>query len=366
LLGVLLSSPSLAVAAEPPPAQRAALDLLGQGKASEAVEVLAPLAKASPDDAELAHLAAVAHMKADQYDKARPLLERAMARSKPKPPRDLTYNVAVLDLRQKTNAMRSVRELKAVFDAGGADDEPLLNVYGSLLKVVATTPARKSALFTAAAATYVKADAAIEAAHGDGRRRWGSRWVSEAEHAQIEERRAAVGAKVAAARERAAAWDDRLDAAAAQAKVERARANANMPNSLASVLRQMEDAKDALARARADVKAQEAKLPRPTWPKAYEPVVPGAAAAAVAAVDREGTPVADPADPPDAADPPPLVLGTDDPADEGTDPTAAVADAEMTDPAAPEPPADPEPAKPKPPRPTRSTAPPPGGSIFDD
>ncbi|HEV7299269.1 MAG TPA: hypothetical protein VGN72_07885 [Tepidisphaeraceae bacterium] len=157
--------------------------LLAAPPPSELEKQLAEMVKLKSKDPATLESIGFAYLMLGKFDKARPVLEAAVAASAGTPSRDLVYNLGVVDLKQRTNAMRSVINIANLLGRPGLPpDEPLQDLFGSLIIAAGKNkPARKAPLFVNAVSTYVGHDAKLEGARRDGFTRWGGGWLSPAQ-----------------------------------------------------------------------------------------------------------------------------------------------------------------------------------------
>ena len=138
-----------------------------------------------PSPAEL-HEQAVEFMRQEKFDKATPLLNRAYNETPPaQRPRPLVLNRAILDLVQKTTLMRGIKDLSVYFTRNPAPDEQASNILGSMLELAADNPKwRDGPIYGEAFREFARREAVLER-HRPGFRRWGPKWITQAESDDI-------------------------------------------------------------------------------------------------------------------------------------------------------------------------------------
>jgi hypothetical protein len=143
----------------------------------------APATRPSP--AQL-HEQAVAFMREEKFDKATPLLNRAYNETPPaQRSRPLVLNRAVLDLVQKTNLMRGIKDLNVYFTRNTVPDELASNILGSLLELAAENPKwRDGPIYAEAFREFARREAVLER-HRPGFKRWGPKWITQAEFDEL-------------------------------------------------------------------------------------------------------------------------------------------------------------------------------------
>jgi tetratricopeptide (TPR) repeat protein len=138
-----------------------------------------PATKPSP--AEL-HAQAVEFMRQEKFDKATPLLNRAYnetpaaQRSRP-----LILNRALLDLVQKGNLPRAIKDLSQYFARNPAPDEEASNLLGSILELASQNARwRDGPLYAEAFREFARRETTLER-HRPGYKRWGPKWITQGE-----------------------------------------------------------------------------------------------------------------------------------------------------------------------------------------
>jgi hypothetical protein len=180
LVAVVLAAPSASAQVGVPttPAQA-----VPQRPSQSPPRAAAPATRPSP--AQL-HEQAVAFMREERFDKATPLLNRAYNETPPaQRSRPLILNRALLDLVQKTNLMRGVKELNQYFTRNPAPDEQASNILGSLLELAAENPKwREGPIYAEAFREFARREAVLER-HREGFKRWGPKWITQSEFDEI-------------------------------------------------------------------------------------------------------------------------------------------------------------------------------------
>jgi hypothetical protein len=148
-----------------------------------APRAVAPATRPSPLQL---HEQAVAFMREEKFDKATPLLNRAFNETPPaQRSRPLILNRALLDLVQRTNLMRGIKELNQYFTRNPAPDEQASNILGSLLELAAeNTKWREGPIYAEAFREFARREAVLER-HREGFKRWGPKWITQAEFDEI-------------------------------------------------------------------------------------------------------------------------------------------------------------------------------------
>lgn len=295
----------------------------GRTIAARAAAATAPATQ--PSLAEL-HVKAVASMKAGDMNRAREVLDLAWKRTPPeRRSRALVLNRAVVDLSSPAFVMRGLRDLTEYLVAHPEGDELATNVLGSALDVAAYEPRlRAGRLWQAALREWERRNEQLDGSR-PGFCRWGPRWLSEQEYADLRARqkewqksiraqqkiveaalhrvgasesRAAVGAEFVdrvpiewpGNRDRLLQWRMKYQMTLAERKqvwkqedAWKAREGAALRQQARANQRHAAEVGAAVARARADAQLELdlfdrliAEQPRPEWPRAYEPVVPPA------------------------------------------------------------------------------------------
>jgi hypothetical protein len=151
--------------------------------ASPAARPAAPATKPSP--AEL-HAQAYEFMRAERFDKSMPLLNRAYIQTPAaQRSRPLIFNRALLDLVQKANLPRGIKDLHQHLARNPAPDEQASNLLGSLLEFAAENPRwRSGPLYADAFREFARREAVLER-HRPGFKRWGPKWITQEEFDEI-------------------------------------------------------------------------------------------------------------------------------------------------------------------------------------
>lgn len=147
-----------------------------------------PAPATRPAPAEL-HAQAYAFMRDEQFDKATPLLNRAFNETPaPQRSRALILNRALLDLVQKVNPMRGIKDLHQYLTLNHAPDEQGSNILASLLELAAQNKRwRDGPLYADAHREFARREAVLER-HRPGFKRWGHRWITQEEFDAIKDR----------------------------------------------------------------------------------------------------------------------------------------------------------------------------------
>lgn len=221
----------------------------------------------NPAQFECLHGLGISYLALGRYEKANDPLDRAYASSLKG--RSLTVNRAILDLVQKTNVARGVKEMKDFLAKQAIPDEVAMNVFGAGIGVAGMDEHfAQQPYFQGVAAFYESQNKLLEANHS-GEERWGAEWMSSS---------AASGKKKA--------LEDGLKKYKAAVETERkaeglVRQAQSDVDGLALSRQNPAQAYDNLANAKqqlatATVLKHEAwkKVPRPEWPKTFMPVLP--------------------------------------------------------------------------------------------
>jgi hypothetical protein len=166
----------------------------------------APSAPASQPTAEqlhAMHVRAYQHMRAGQFDKAKPLMEQVYAAAAgagvpvAQRPRALIVNHAIMDLAQRVNVVRAVRDLHEYLAARDQPDELATNVLGSALHLAGAGNPRvaDSPLLSSARQVWARHNELIESSR-PGEHRWGARWITQREFERLEALRRAAEERV--------------------------------------------------------------------------------------------------------------------------------------------------------------------------
>jgi hypothetical protein len=136
-----------------------------------------------PDDVDLddLHAQAVVLMRANRYDKARPLLQKVFdAKPFSQQSPSFVVNYCLLDAKQKANSMRAVKNLMDYFGerTESPGEKPVNLLAIALNNAVQSNPrVAQAPLFKAASARFEQLNAQLEATR-PGYKRWGVEWVS--------------------------------------------------------------------------------------------------------------------------------------------------------------------------------------------
>jgi hypothetical protein len=153
----------------------------------------------------------------NQRPKAREMMEMALTRARGTPTRGLVWNFAIIHY--KDEPMRAARVLRDYLGRPNAkDDEELLSLLGgTLFRTV--LPDRMTQFYTETRAFYLEKEKALALSKGDGRRRWGTEWVSSSDADRLWKTLIDNGAEAIKARNASAsamnlrqkAWDRLVD-----------------------------------------------------------------------------------------------------------------------------------------------------------
>jgi hypothetical protein len=260
-----------------------------------------PATRPSPDQL-LAQ--AYEQMRQERFDRATPLLNRAYERTPQEARRRaLVLNRALLDLVQKTNALRGVRELHAYMARETAPDEQASNLLGSLLDLVAQNPRwRDGPIYADAFREFARRESALERER-PGFKRWGAKWITQEEYDRIKQRDRELEEEIAQhgrAIERLNVTARSLNEQYANAEKQlkglgfhghrRGIYDPQVDTSACAQCRAMHEAQASLTEVGAEMNALAAELKRetkryqdlqkrvtrPTWPRRYDPIDPSA------------------------------------------------------------------------------------------
>jgi hypothetical protein len=136
------------------------------------------------------HAQAVELMRQQQYAKAAIAMKRVYE-SKPshQQSRTVMLNQAIIDIAQKVNTPRTVRDLTAYLAAHREPDEFATNVLGSALNIAADTGRfRQTRFFSAGVKEWERRNYVLEQSRADAHR-WGTKWLTPDEWDQLQKRR---------------------------------------------------------------------------------------------------------------------------------------------------------------------------------
>jgi hypothetical protein len=139
------------------------------------------------------HAQAVELMRQQQYAKAATAMKRVYE-SKPshQQSRTVMLNQAIIDIAQKVNTPRTVRDLTAYLAAHREPDEFATNVLGSALNIAADTGRfRQTRFFSAGVKEWERRNYVLEQSRADAHR-WGTKWLTPDEWDQLQKRRTEV------------------------------------------------------------------------------------------------------------------------------------------------------------------------------
>jgi tetratricopeptide (TPR) repeat protein len=287
--GAATAAPIAVPTGDPKTLIKAANDSLVAGKnpealaiAQAAIDKFPKSAKPLADEEAIAyHQAAVAAMRINDLPKAREMMDKALAYGKTS--KALLINSAKLDIAQQTFVARAARELDKLLAV--SVDEETLNLLGVACARAEQDP-RLAAQVKVFAANYEGYSKKLEATK-PGMRRWGTKWMSEAEF-QSTSRPPEVVTELTEAQQRVKTATFELDKARkslSEAKrqshfdetkknIERDPSRKNQPmyvskaeDALAAAQKESEDAKAA-------VDVANSKFPKPEFEANLEPLVP--------------------------------------------------------------------------------------------
>jgi tetratricopeptide (TPR) repeat protein len=209
----------------------------------------------------------IAYLALGRYEKANDPLDRAYP--SPLRGRSLTLNRAILDLVQKISIAHGIKELKDFIAKEPAPDELALNILGAALGQVSNDERLYQGQFIQGVVQfYEQKGKELEAAHGNGEKRWGSEWMDLLEAKKHTNAQAADYAKYLAAVEAVRS----ATAAVTAAQSERDGATSSGAVNVANA--RLATAKDNLTARTAAQKSAWQNITRPQWPKTFAPVLP--------------------------------------------------------------------------------------------
>ena len=243
-------------------------------------------------------------MRQERFDKATPLLNRAYNETLPQErSRPLVLNRALLDLVQKSNALRGIRELSAYLATQPEADEEASNLLGSLLDLAARNPKwRDGPIYSEGFREFARREAMLERSR-EGFKRWGAKWITQEEFDRIKQRDKELEAQIVEQGktiERLNLSTRSLNEQYANAERQirgfgnhshrRSLHGPSLSSSSCTQCRAMYEAQASLneigaemhgvaAEARRVVRLYEdlqKRVTRPTWPRRYEPIEPSA------------------------------------------------------------------------------------------
>jgi hypothetical protein len=164
--------------------------VLSIGASIAPAQATRPAAAPPPSPAELydLHVQAVKFMRANQFDKAKPLLEKVYVQTGAgQRSRALVLNRAIMDLAQRPNVSRGVRELTAYLTAHAEPpDELAINILGASLNLMAERyNGKRNPVWQASLAEWDRQNARLEQTR-PGMHRWGVEWLDEDKFARIQ------------------------------------------------------------------------------------------------------------------------------------------------------------------------------------
>jgi hypothetical protein len=158
------------------------------GPVRPVVPARAPATRPSPEEL---HQQAYQFMLAGKFDKATPLLNRAYNETPAqggRRGRSLVLNRANLDLVQRANPMRGIKDVYEYMARETGPDEEASNLLGSLLDVASRTPRLKDGpIYADAFREFARREPTLER-HRPGFKRWGAKWITEKEYDDIKAR----------------------------------------------------------------------------------------------------------------------------------------------------------------------------------
>lgn len=219
-----------------------------------------------PDWINSIHLQAVIYIKAGQFDRAAPAMERIAASGRSN--RSIVINRSIVHLTRKREAIRAVLMLRD-YAMAHPEDELVVNLWGTGLDIAAKNGGDVNDKID----DFVKVNELLEATR-PGMRHWGTKWITKKEYDTIQrDRERALEEHERAMRDVADAHDSLRDA-------QRDFATDNAFNSGASrsqinsSLRSVQDAQKRLDRERANADKAATKIPVASWALKLEPVDP--------------------------------------------------------------------------------------------
>jgi hypothetical protein len=154
---------------------------------AQATRPLTPTSAPSPTELYNLHVQAVKLMRANQFDKAKPLLEKVYVQTPPgQRSRALVLNRAIMDLAQRTNVSRGVRDVTAYLAAHPEPDELAINILGASLNLMAERyNGKRNPAWQASLAEWDRQNAQLEQTR-PGMHRWGVEWLDEEQYARLQ------------------------------------------------------------------------------------------------------------------------------------------------------------------------------------
>ena len=262
----------------------------------------APATQPSPQDL---HAQAYQFMRAGEFDKATPLLNRAYNLTPPpQRTRALILNLALLELVQKHSVLHGIRELYGYMARNPKHDEAAMNIMGSSLNLAVDNPKwRDGPIYSAAYREFSRREIAMEKLR-PGYRRWGPRWITEEEWQEIKRKERELIRQMAELSEKMARLDSDMKSATAQMATARRRVSAfgghshgtdtNVPVYIAGCItcEQIEGVRTIVNQLMEDIHAETMEISgdkkrydelkkeleklKPEWPAAYDPIDPAA------------------------------------------------------------------------------------------
>jgi tetratricopeptide (TPR) repeat protein len=213
------------------------------------------------------HGIGIAYLALGRYEKANDPLDRAYP--SPLRGRSLTLNRAILDLVQRISIAHGIKELKDFIAKEPAPDELGLNILGAALGQVSNDERLYQGQFIQGVVQfYDQKGKELEAAHGNGERRWGTEWMDLLEAKKHTNAQASDYAKYLAAVEAVRSATAGVTAAQAERDGATSSGAVNVANA------RLATAKENLAARTAAQKNAWQSITRPQWPKTFAPVLP--------------------------------------------------------------------------------------------
>jgi hypothetical protein len=144
---------------------------------------------ATKPSVEQLHVAAVASMRAGEFQNAARLLEQAY-RAKPLAlqSRPLVLNHAMLDIKQRHNVMRALKDLRDYMRDQAEPDDDAINLLGAALEVAAEDERLSKTDLARRSRMLLDEQIARIEEKWPGRKKWGNRWYGEAAFVPVKAR----------------------------------------------------------------------------------------------------------------------------------------------------------------------------------
>jgi tetratricopeptide (TPR) repeat protein len=211
----------------------------------------------------------ICYMALNRYDKAIEPLERAYLSTQHG--RSLIINRAIVDLVQKANIARGIKEVKDFLAKQNVPDEVALNVLGASLGHSGMDEHFSQTPYFQSVATFYETKSNELESTRSGEARWGTEWLSTAVVRRKQQELAAEQLKYQTAVS---------DARKAEGLVSAAHSNIDgmvaTGLSPARAYADLDRAKQMLSSATAHQHESWKNMPRPEWPKTFPPVLPEA------------------------------------------------------------------------------------------